>query len=331
MDAKSNNGSAAGAAANADRPEIQFTTDGAAALGVKINPDATVHSVAQGLIRAGHFKLPEDSVPELTNPKTGEAIPPGTTFRQAGIGAGSQVHVTGPAGGAASFDQEMLTSRLGGDRLLAAKLNNSEAPVFITGHRSHDDAVAGMKAVPLDGSGIHPTFYRVEYQFETLAGPGTRRVKPAVVISLLGRGAGTYPELAPVVMALKPYPWVPRVSLHSGRFCLEDETGKVPSFWTPWVSDLATVVTWTGQLLNLDEPLGARADTGYNPAAHAHWKNHLKLQPLHPDLRWPTVSLEPGIGHQDHEIVTGSGPDDYEVVSAVPPIDSGFEYEVVGR
>ena len=200
--------------------------------------------------------------------------------------------------------------RLRADHRMIGALDASPAPIFATGHRSAEDVRTNRNPVPV-GDRTPPGHYRVVYDFDTLRGPG-RRCRPTVVhvASLAG---GAYPTTPPAAWVTSDVvPWTPHFAAnvpicHGGHV------------WTPNRTQLVDYVVHIGKLLNFDEPPPIPGYHGYNREAVDYWRGQMRLRPLTPGLRLPTIRAEDVIRRKVIRRVSGSGPSSRRFQRAAAP------------
>ncbi len=178
--------------------------------------------------------------------------------------------------------EERLNRQRSDHRMLDA-LDASEAPIFVTGHRTAEDVRANRSPVPV-GDRTPPAHYRVVYDFDTLSAPNKRHRPTVVHVAPLASGG--YPTTQPSAWVISDVvPWTPHFAAnvpicHGGHA------------WTPNKTQLVDYVTHIGRLLNFDEPPPIPGYHGYNGQAVEYWRNNMRLRPLDPNLRLPTIHAE---------------------------------------
>ena len=177
---------------------------------------------------------------------------------------------------------ERLT-RQRGDHKLVAALDGADCPIRISGHRTADDARSGRSPVA-QGDRTPPAHYRVVYEFDTLRGPGLRH-RPTIV-HVAPNASGGYPTTAPSAWVISAViPWTP-------HFAANVPICHGTHVWLANRTQLVDYIIHIGKLLNFDEPPPIPGYEGYNGAAIRYWQEHMRLKPLDPSLRFPTISLE---------------------------------------
>jgi hypothetical protein len=174
-------------------------------------------------------------------------------------------------------------ARQRGDHNLVAALDAADCPIGITGHRTAEDARANQSPVQ-PGDPVPPAHYRVVYDFDTLSGPG--RLHRPTIVHVAPNASGGYPATAPSSWVIsRVIPWTP-------HFAANVPICHGTHVWRANRTQLVDYIIHLGKLLNFDEPPPTHGYHGYNRAAIAHWRNHMKLKPLDPTLRFPMIRLE---------------------------------------
>ncbi|HEV3046680.1 MAG TPA: hypothetical protein VGY13_04905 [Solirubrobacteraceae bacterium] len=177
---------------------------------------------------------------------------------------------------------ERLDRQRADHRMLGA-LDASPAPIYVTGHRSADDARNGRNPVSV-GDRTPPSHYRVVYDFDTLRGPGQRHRPTVVHVAPLASNA--YPATAPSAWVIgEVVPWTP-------HFARNRPICHGTHVWKPNRTQLVDYVIHIGKLLNFDEPPPTSSYDGYNNEAIRYWKSHMGLRPLNAKLRLPNIRPE---------------------------------------
>lgn len=174
-------------------------------------------------------------------------------------------------------------ARLRVDHRTISLLDAADCPIQITGHLSAEDARASRAPVPV-GDLNPPSHYRVVYEFDTLRDRGKRHRPTVVHVAPLANG--DYPRSEPSAWVISDViPWTPHFAAnvpicHGGHV------------WAPNRTLLVDYIIHIGKLLNFDEPPPIPGYHGYNEAAVAYWRDTMQLNPLDPDLRFPTIRAE---------------------------------------
>lgn len=159
----------------------------------------------------------------------------------------------------------------------------ADCPIQVSGHRSAEDVRANRDPVP-PGDLNPPTHYRVVYDFDTLRGPGQRHRPTVVHVAPLANG--NYPSSAPTAWVIGDViPWTPHFAANV-PICHGEHV------WIPNRTLLVDYIAHIGKLLNFDEPPPTPSYHGYNGDAVAYWRNQMKLEPLDPDLHFPSIRAE---------------------------------------
>lgn len=179
----------------------------------------------------------------------------------------------------ASNGREWVLSRRRNDQVLIERLNESDCPIQVTGHKSTAEARANLNPVPV-GSANPPTAYRALFDFDTLSGPGRRHRPTVIVVDPLANN--DYPTSEPVAHVIGNSPWTPHFA-NGFAVCHGHK------LWIPNRTQLVDYIIHLGRLLNFDEPQPDPSYTGYNRAAIDWWRRELNYGPLDPDLRFPVI------------------------------------------
>jgi hypothetical protein len=176
------------------------------------------------------------------------------------------------------------------DHRLIDALDADPCPIRVTGHRSAEDVRANRDPV-LVGDQNPPSHYRVVYDFDTLRGPGVRHRPTVVHVAPLANGA--YPASSPSAWVISDVmPWTPHFAARV-PICHGDHV------WMANRTQLVDYIIHIGKLLNFDEPPPNAGYHGYNREAVDYWATTMRLAPLDPDLRFPTIDLEDVLGGGD--------------------------------
>lgn len=191
---------------------------------------------------------------------------------------------------------ERLDRQRADHRMLGA-LDASASPIYVTGHRSAEDARADRDPLPI-GDRTPPSHYRVVYDFDTLARPGERHRPTVVHVAPLANA--DYPATPPSAWVIGDrVPWTPHFT--KGRPICHGE-----HVWSPNRTQLVDYVVHIGKLLNFDEPPPTPEYHGYNSEAVKYWRDHMHLQPLDVSLRLRTIRPEDVI--RPHAFGRAGGP-----------------------
>jgi hypothetical protein len=186
----------------------------------------------------------------------------------------------------AKLTAEQLKTRLKMDYQVLVKMRS---PLMtITAYRNADDLNKRRNPIVSEEEGHLATHYLVDYYIRTLVGRDEYSDKTSVKFDLLANG--NYPYTIPgCYVASSRLPWTPhfkaRVPICTDYDMWEGANGRL--LLADWVIHVA-------KLLNFDEIPRTENYGGFNPEAARYWREKLNMQPLTPNLHYPSLpTVEP--------------------------------------
>lgn len=247
-----------------------------------VGPETTGDHTLNGLIEAGFIEKADARKPyTLQLVRTGASLVRNQPLVAQGAVDGDRVQLILPAEGGA-LSAANVRSRLALDWRAMTGLTGP----MVRSVRGYADSLARGRQKALsraEGEAGHATQYLIEVERPMLAAPHAPLRAATLLVDASAALAHGYPRADPSIFVVsQPVPFSPRVHQRSGSVCI----GRV---WREARTQilLAHLVVHVLHWLGFDEP--ANGDSGYDPAAYAHWQDALGMKSLPCNVPYPMV------------------------------------------